>query len=255
MRESLRAILEVSVFEAVFFVCAWHFEAALGRSYGWYSKAAMIFLGFGGLLLHGMRGRYYPLSRNLGFSLKWSAYVGLLFLSCSVVAAAFSIFLGSFRPPSVRTLLSDLVWFLVFVGFAEELFFRGYVQERLNEAFRGRFSSILGVRFEWHQGTLIAAVLFFGVPHLLTAVNPFTGRAIFSVGVLAVTASACFMGVVLGVIKEKTGGILLPTVIHGLLDFTVFGIGRATGLFISSITSVVALFLFFALCFERILLN
>jgi len=220
-----------------------------------YSKAVMIVLGVLGLFLHGARGRYNPLPRDWGFSLKWSARVGLLFLACSVVAVAVSASLGFFRPVDAGALLVDFVWFLVFVGFAEETFFRGYVQERLNEVFSGVFGSFLGVRFEWHRGTLIAGVFFFGLAHLLGAVNPFTGRFALDYVLLGVTASACFIGVVLGVIKEKTGGVLLPAVIHGLLDFTTFGVGKVTGLLLSGIASVVALFLFFAFLFEKILLG
>jgi len=249
----LGAVLEVSVFEALFFLSAWFFEAVVGGGYGWYSKAVMIVLGVLGLLLHGARGRYNPLPRDLGFSLKWSGYVAGLFLACSAVAVAVSVFLGFFRPVDAWSLLLDFVWFLVFVGFAEELFFRGYVQERLNEVFTGRFGSFLGVRFEWHRGTLIAGVFFFGLAHLLGAVNPFTGRFALDAVLLGVTASACFMGVVLGVIKEKTGGVLLPSVIHGLMDYATFGIGRVTGLFVSSLASVAALFLFFVFFFEKIL--
>ena len=251
----LEAVLEVSVFEALFFLSAWFFEAAVGGGYGWYSKAVMIVLGFLGLLLHRARGRYNPLPRDLGFSLKWSARVGLLFLACSAVAVAVSVFLGFFRPVDAGGLLLDFVWFLVFVGFAEELFFRGYVQERLNEVSTGKFGTFLGVRFEWHKGTLIAGVFFFGLAHLLGAVNPLTGRFALDTVLLGVTASACFMGVALGVIKEKTGGVLLPAVIHGLLDFTTFGVGRVTGLLLSGIASAAALFLFFAFFFERILLS
>jgi len=123
----LRAVLEVSVFEALFFLSAWFFEAVMGEGYGWYSKAVMIVLGVFCLFLHGLRGRYNPLPRDLKFSLKWSGYVAVLFLSCSVTAVAFSAFLGFFRSVDAKALPLDLVWFLVFVGFAEELFFRGYV--------------------------------------------------------------------------------------------------------------------------------
>jgi len=251
----LGAVLEVSVFEALFFLSAWFFEAVMGEGYGWYSKAVMIVLGVFCLFLHGLRGRYNPLPRDLKFSLKWSGYVAVLFLSCSVTAVAFSAFLGFFRSVDAKALPLDLVWFLVFVGFAEELFFRGYVQERLNEVSTGKFGTFLGVRFEWHRGTLIAGVFFFGLAHLLGAVNPLTGRFALDTVLLGVTASACFMGVALGVIKEKTGGVLLPAVIHGLLDFTTFGVGRVTGLLLSGIASAAALFLFFAFFFERILLS
>jgi len=249
----LGAVLEVSVFEALSLLSAWFFESVAGGGYGWHSKAVMIVLGILGLFLHGLRGRYNPLPRDLGFSLKQSGYVAVLFLSCSAAAVAFFMFLGSFRSVDAEALLLDIIWFLVFVGFAEELFFRGYVQERLNEVFTGKFDGFLGVRFEWHRGTLISGVFFFGLPHLLGAVNPFTGRFSLDYVLLGVTASACFMGVVLGVIKEKTGGILLPAVIHGLLDFTTFSVGKVTGLLLSSIASAAALFLFFAFLYERIL--
>jgi len=58
--------------------------------------------------------------------------VAALFLSCSAVTVAFSTFLGFSRSVDAEALLLDFVRFFAFVGFAEELFFRGYVQERFN---------------------------------------------------------------------------------------------------------------------------
>jgi len=253
LSDVLKAVLEVSVFVSVFFVCAWYLQAVIGGGYGWYSKAVMILLGVVGVLLHRGDEGFRLAPRDLGFSLKWSGYTLLLFLLPSLLAVAFSGVLGVFRPQEPRTVLVDAVWYFVFVGLAEELFFRGYVQPRLNEVFTAKYKSILWVKFEWTQGTLVTGVFFFGIPHLLAAVNPFTCYVNFTPIVLMVVLSACFLGVVLGVIREKTEGILLPTVLHGAIDFSTFSVGRFTGLALSGAASAFALFLFFAAFFEKIL--
>ncbi len=255
MLEKLKALVEVSVLEAVFFVIAWFFEAVQGSGYGWYSKSIMIILAFLGLAMHRFRGRYNLLSRNLKSSLKWSVIVSVLFLFSILAAVLLSLFFGIFKAINISEILVNLVWFMVFVGFAEELFFRCYVQERLNEVFNKKFKSILGVRFEWHQGTLITGVLFFGIPHILVKWNPFTGHLTFGIETVAIAASASFMGVIWGILKEKTGDVILPTVFHGLLDFSVVGISRMTGILASSITSSIGIFIFFAFLFEKILLS
>jgi len=247
----LLAVLEVSLFETAFFVSAWLLER--GGGYGWYSKTVMIILGLAGLALHGLKGRYSPLPRNLARSLLWSAAVAALLLGGALAAIAASALAGTLRPVDPLAVLVDLAWFTVFVGFAEELFFRGYVQARLNEAFDSTYGSFLGVRFEWHQGTLITGVLFFGLPHLLTGVNPFTGYFHVGAATILMTLSACFMGVVWGVLKEETGGIILPAVFHGLLDFATFSVARATGIMFSAAAVGAALFLFFTYLLPRML--
>jgi len=64
------------------------------------------------------------------------------------------------------------------------------------------------------MGTLIAGV-FFGLPHLLGAVNPFTGRFILGYVLLGVTASACFMSVVLGVVRRRRAASFCPQLFTG----------------------------------------
>ncbi len=245
------AVAEAAAFEAAFLLLAWLLEPRGG--YGWYSKAVMILLALAGLAIHGLRGRYNPLPRDTSFSLFWAASLALLFLCAAGLAAAAASLAGSLRLVDPGILLVDLVWFMVFVGFAEELFFRGYIQARLNEAFTSTYRSFLGIRFEWHQGTLITGLAFFGLPHLLTGVNPFRGSVHFDAATLLITASACFMGVVWGVIKERTGGVLVPAVFHGLLDFTVFGVGRATGPLFSAAAAGLVLFVFFTYMLPRML--
>ena len=250
-----KAVLEVSTAEAAFFVAAWYFQSMASVGYGWYSKALMILTGTFVILLHGNPQEYGLTFRNLKFSLKWCVYVILIFLSTSLAALFVSIFFGFFRAVSLCVLLVDLVWFLLFVGFAEELFFRGYVQSRLNEVFGKKYGKILWVNFEWSEGTLITGVFFFGLPHILVGVNPFTGRVTITPTTVAMAAFACFMGVVFGVLVEKTGSILLPTVLHGLIDFTVFSLGRLTSITVSNAATGAAMFVFFLLVFERLLLE
>jgi len=77
------------------------------------------------------------------------------------------------------------------------------VQSRLNEAFSRKFSKFLEVKYEWSEGTLITGVVFFGLPHLLTGVNPFTGRVAFSPLVLIVTILRVFLELFSGLLGRK----------------------------------------------------
>lgn len=105
----------------------------------------------------------------------------------------------------------------VFVGPVEELVFRGYIQSRLNEAF-GRPRQFLGVSFG--VGIIISSLLF-GLVHTMNAntFNPFLGKYSLDIfwGIIAF-----MIGLVLGFVREKTGSIVAPALLHGALDF--FGI-------------------------------
>ena len=64
-------------------------------------------------------------------------------------------------------LLSNIIRLIIFVGFLEEFFFRGYVQSRLNDCF-GKTFNIAKVDFGWG---LISTSLIFGLLHPLTVAN------------------------------------------------------------------------------------
>jgi len=253
LSDKLKAIIEVSIVEAVFFVVAWYLQAIHQMQYGWYSKTVMIILGFAGILIHRKSRNYRILPRNLRFSVKWATYTILLFAIIDVIIVLASLLMAPRLRINLRALIIDAIWFFLFVGFSEELFFRGYVQSRLNEVFTHKYEKILGVDFKWSRGTLITGVVFFGIPHILTGINPFTGRAFISPVIVMVTLFACFLGIIFGVLREKTGGIILPTILHSLIDFTVYGIGRIVGLALSNIAAGVAIFLFLAISFQKIL--
>ena len=248
------AIIEVIFIEIVFFISAWFFQALYPSTYGWYSKIIMILLGLLGILIHKRLRDYGLAPKSLKFSVKWSIYIIILFtiINVAVILVAFATGLSDLRV-DLEQFFIDMVWYFIFVGFAEEFFFRGYVQSRLNEVFTKKYKKILGVDFEWSQGTLITGIFLFGIPHILTGINPFTGSINISLMTLMIVFFASFLGVIFGVLREKTGGIIVPTILHGLIDFTVFGIGRIIGLGLSNIAAMIALFIFFALCFERIL--
>ena len=100
MDDRVKAVLEVLVVEAVFFVLAWYFEYLFGGGYGWFSKTVMILLGFAGILFHGKPREYGLVPRSLEFSLKWCFYVILLFsfsslrlsICCNVMPAIIARF-------------------------------------------------------------------------------------------------------------------------------------------------------------------
>ncbi|HMF11513.1 MAG TPA: CPBP family intramembrane glutamic endopeptidase [Gemmataceae bacterium] len=102
-------------------------------------------------------------------------------------------------------------WLFACAGFGEEIFFRGYVQSRVNRTF-GRPWRILGV--EWGIGLIVSSLLF-GAIHVLNTVDYFAGRFEFAWGFGLMN---CFAGFSFGLLREKTGTIVASGVTHGLLD-------------------------------------
>ncbi|HUT53832.1 MAG TPA: CPBP family intramembrane glutamic endopeptidase [bacterium] len=109
--------------------------------------------------------------------------------------------------------LDTVVFTVVFCGVGEEVLFRGYIQGRLNRAL-GRPFKIAGVGFGWG---LIIASLIFGLGHGFAYYNPFVDRLrdfCPNIGEALVTG---LEGFILGLIYERTGGIMAPAVIHGVI--------------------------------------
>jgi membrane protease YdiL (CAAX protease family) len=104
---------------------------------------------------------------------------------------------------------------LVFLGHitvtavGEELFFRGYVQSRLNWVF-GRPWRVRGVSIG--AGLVLAATLF-GFLHALNTVDYFRGTYRFAWDWAGATL---VMGVLFGFIREKTGSVIPCIIAHGL---------------------------------------
>jgi len=99
--------------------------------------------------------------------------------------------------------LARAVYLLIFVGFLEEFFFRGYLQSRLNDAF-GRPFQIAGVAFG--AGLIVTAAIF-GLLHPLTSLEgiPWPWAIWTAAG-----------GLLFGFLREKSGAAVAPGLAHGL---------------------------------------
>lgn len=99
--------------------------------------------------------------------------------------------------------------YALFVGFGEEILYRGYVHSRLNEAFGTPFR-FSGVAFGW--GTILAAAAF-GLAHvgLVRWILDTTNQVTPAWGLWTF-----FGGLVFAFVREKSGGILAPALLHGL---------------------------------------
>jgi membrane protease YdiL (CAAX protease family) len=127
-----------------------------------------------------------------------------------LMAGGAAIALAGLAPKgTIGNAISAFVFYLLFLGLGEELLFRGYIQSRLNAAF-GRPFRFSGVCWGW--GAIIMAVLF-GIMHFLNSGSiitstwqptPWWGVWTF------------FAALVLGFVREKTGSIAAPTILHGL---------------------------------------
>jgi membrane protease YdiL (CAAX protease family) len=111
------------------------------------------------------------------------------------------------RPSMVPTVL----WLFLGAGFGEEIFYRGYIQSRIDHAWgwpcrwRG---------FEFGMGLVVSSLLF-GLVHALNTVDYFHGRFDFGwrMGIQSV-----FSGLFFGLIRARTGSILPGAIGHGLGD-------------------------------------
>jgi membrane protease YdiL (CAAX protease family) len=111
------------------------------------------------------------------------------------------------RPPMWRSAL----WLFLGAGFGEEIFFRGYIQSRLDQAFGFPFRWL---GFEFGPGLFFSS-LFFGLIHALNTVDYFHGR--FDFGWWHGLQNI-FTGLFFGLIRARTGSILPGAVLHGLQD-------------------------------------
>ena len=110
---------------------------------------------------------------------------------------------------SIGKAFAEFVTYGLFVGFGEEIIFRGYMQSRLNEAF-GRPYRFFGIKYGW--GIVIASVLF-GLTHVGLTTSLITGQVNFF---WAWGFWTFFGGLVFGLVREKSESILAPSLLHGL---------------------------------------
>jgi uncharacterized protein len=129
------------------------------------------------------------------------ASIGLLAAVPSVLAASMQ---RSLPWPTV-------LWLFFGAGFGEEIFYRGYIQSRVDQAW-GRPCRLLG--FEFGIGLLVSSLLF-GLVHALNTVDYFGGRFDFNwrMGVQSI-----FDGAFYGLLRARSGSVLPGAIVHGLSD-------------------------------------
>jgi membrane protease YdiL (CAAX protease family) len=128
--------------------------------------------------------------------------IGLLSLPM-ILAAAFH--------HDVLSVSLRVLWLFFGAGFGEEIFFRGYIQSRVNQSF-GRPWRLLGLQF---GVGLIVSSLLFGFIHALNTVDYFQGQFRFA---WLWCLTNFWSGVFFGCLREKTGSILPGAIVHGLDD-------------------------------------
>jgi len=106
---------------------------------------------------------------------------------------------------------SQALWLFLGAGFGEEVFFRGYIQSRVDQAF-GCPYRLFG--FQFGVG-LLASSLLFGMIHALNTVDYFHGRFDFG---WSYGLEAFAEGILYGCIRAKAGSVLPGAISHGLLD-------------------------------------
>ncbi len=153
------------------------------------------------LLLWFMKGQARYLAR-----VPWATSVVLL-------AALLSLPLGLagyFNRPIGRETL-EVAWLFVCGGFGEEMFFRGYIQSRINDTF-DRPVHMLGLDFGYG---LVVSSLLFGLLHALSPVDYFHGhyQIAWWYGL-----QNCFVGLFYGCLREKTESVVAGGVTHGLVN-------------------------------------
>lgn len=131
-----------------------------------------------------------------------ASQIGLLALSWIGLA-------GESRVHPGGKALAEFLTYGLFVGFGEEIIFRGYIQSRLNEAF-GKPFQFFGVPFGW--GVVIASALF-GLTHVGIIASLISRQADLQ---WAWGLWTFFGGLVFGFVREKSGSVLAPALLHGL---------------------------------------
>ena len=163
--------------------------------------------------IHALRIPAYLALFFLLLRLQWRRSLERVPLACTlallvallVAAPAYAVYRGA--PPSpVAGLATSLVFF---TALGEELFFRGYVQSRLNGVF-GRPWRILGASLG--PGLLLSALLF-GLIHVFNPTRPYEGR--WEVAWLW-GVNAFLGGLLYGYLRELTGSIWAGAVVHAL---------------------------------------
>jgi membrane protease YdiL (CAAX protease family) len=154
-------------------------------------------------------GRRFPIGRLDNAMRPWYV-VALILIAVNMGETIASPPGASIHVPALPTLAAELVFLAFVVGPSEELLFRGLIQTGLNGSIRARaylFGVPVGV------GTVIGAVLF-GLFHLVNVVYQPLGAT------LQQALTAVVIGLVFGVLYDRTQNLVGASLAHSLADFS-----------------------------------
>ena len=117
-----------------------------------------------------------------------------------------------FHLPRLSSLGSDFSGQLLVIALPEEAFYRGYLQSRLDEAWRPRFR-VLGA--ELGPGLLVTSALF-ALGHLCTEFN-------------AARLAVFFPSLLFGYLRARTGGVGASIIFHALCNLFASYLGQGYG--------------------------
>jgi membrane protease YdiL (CAAX protease family) len=104
---------------------------------------------------------------------------------------------------------------LLVVALPEEMFFRGYLQTRLDDAWRGRIN-VFGAQVGW---SLVITSVLFALGHYATVHHP-------------ARLSVFFPSLLFGWLRCRSGGVGAPSVFHASSNLFASMLGRGYGLFL-----------------------
>lgn len=135
-----------------------------------------------------------------------------VFQTAVLILLAFSpVLVAIIKGNNIPGIIGWDLYFLIMVGFGEEIKFRGYFQSRINMAF-GQPWNLFGIPFG--PGLIIVSLLF-GLSHIIQfgVFNPFLGQYDINPWM---GLQAFFGGFFYGLIREKSGSIIPSGIAHGV---------------------------------------
>lgn len=143
--------------------------------------------------------------------------IGCLLVTCSLHAGFsfkndYSFFVNMLNP----AISLDMVYFNMFILLGEELGWRAYLYDKLEELFSGNhkravsLSVIIGGTLWglWHAQLVVVSGLNYGKDY---AGYPY-------VGIILMCISCIFMGAFLQLLRKKTDSVIAPTLAHAVID-------------------------------------
>jgi len=149
--------------------------------------------------------------KNAKLDIIWALIFVFLIILPSILTLLFGFATFDIARYQPQYFISTIIFQLIFTGVCEEIYFRGYIQSRLNKDFNHPYIS---KNLKFGPGVTIAALLF-GLAHVFNPFYLIIGNFEYNIfsGIFAAQ-----VGMLLGLIREKTDSLLIPILIHGLYN-------------------------------------